>query len=157
MPFSLSSASLPRHPFVRLAIAAHMISSAALYDLIEASLIVIATGTSSVEVLLALFILSLAPFPPDTSQAPITSLRCIALAYSLGQTLGLDTVSKVCAACPLLAHDSWSGKLAEILLVRWVHVVTRVSADACSGKPSAIGTPCRSQNRYNMGQSGADC
>ena len=116
-PFPRSSTPLPRHPFVRLAIAAHTIRSTRLYQYIETSILVAATGSISSDVLQALLLLSLAPPPTDCSKAPITSLRYIALAYSLGQTMGMDTAANVNLGSPWLMHEPWAGPLANFLLV----------------------------------------
>ena len=116
-PFLRSSTPLPRHPFVRLAIAAHMLRSTRLYQYIETSVVVAATGSVSSDVLLALLLLSLAPFPTDCSKAPITSLRYIALAYSLGQTMGMDTAANVNLGSPWLMHEPWAEPLSHLLLV----------------------------------------
>lgn len=121
-PFLKSSMPLPGHPFVRLAIAAHTLPSSALYQHVETSLVVAATGAVSTDVLLALFIMSLAPFPVDSSKAPITPLRYIALAFSLGQTMGLDTAAHFNMESPWLMHESWADSLSSLLLVCTVTV-----------------------------------
>ena len=116
-PFLRSSTPLPRHHFVRLAIAAHTIRSKKLYQYIETSVLVAATGSVSSDVLLALLLLSLAPPPTDCSKAPVTSLRYIALAYSLGQTMGMDTAASINLASPWLMQEPWAEPLAKLLLV----------------------------------------
>jgi hypothetical protein len=80
-------------------------------------MMVVATGSVSSDVLLALFLLSLAPFPTDCSKAPITSLRYIALAYSLGQTMGMDTAANMNLGSPWLMHEPWTEPLNNLLLV----------------------------------------
>lgn len=78
---------------------------------------IVAAGSVSVDVLLALFIMSLAPLPVDCSKAPVTSLRYIALAYSLGQTMGPDTAAHFNLGSSRLLHEPWADSLSELLLV----------------------------------------
>lgn len=67
--------------------------------------------------MLALYILSLAPSSPDSTRAPMSALRLISLAYSLGQGLGADASAAVDLKSKWLLHEAWSARLDRLLLV----------------------------------------
>lgn len=109
---------------------------------------IVATGSVSVDVLLALFIMSLAPLPVDCWKAPVTSLRYISLAYSLGQSMGLDTAAQINIASPWLVHESWADSLSELLLVSTA--ISLLDSLLVSGKPFGTATQCRSNTKDHV-------
>ncbi|WRT66785.1 uncharacterized protein IL334_003748 [Kwoniella shivajii] len=130
IPFLLTTRSLPSHPFVVLASLAFLPNTlpAAAVAMIEESVLYAMTGTSSIEVILALYILTFATVPLGSeSHVPLTCLRVSAFAYSMGIDLGLNTKADVM----LLAEDErenltqpWASKHLEELTL-WEAVKNR--------------------------------
>jgi hypothetical protein len=122
-PFLLSSTSTPTHPFTRLAVLAHAAPTSELWILVEESILAVISGAVGPEIPLALLVLSLAPSPSDATRAPITALRTIALAYSVGQNMGWDAMSQIWHKSRWLTLPEWSSRLDQVLL--WEAVKNR--------------------------------
>lgn len=122
-PFLLSSTPTPTHPFVMLAVLAHASPTPDLWILIEEAVLAVMSGAVGSDTPLALLILSLAPSPTDTTRAPLTAVRTIALAYSVGQMMGWDTMSEVWHQSKYITLPDWSTRFDQVLL--WETVKNR--------------------------------
>lgn len=104
-PFLAVSTPVPSHGFVLLAALHHVPSaySSQFAPLLDESILIAMGGGVSLDVILALLILSFAPAQPEDDNGDDgddrsiprvvpTALRLISLAYSIGQSLGLDSV-----------------------------------------------------------------
>jgi len=114
---------MPTHPFTRLAILAHAAPTSELWILVEESILAVISGAVGPDVPLALLILSLAPSPSDATRAPVTALRTIALAHSVGQMMGWDAMSEIWHQSRLIMLPEWSSRLDQVLL--WETVKNR--------------------------------
>jgi hypothetical protein len=114
-----------------LVVLAHAAPSSQLWPLIEEAVLAVTSGAVGPEIPLALLILSLAPSPTDSTRAPMTAVRTIALAYSVGQMMGWDTVSEVWCQSRWITLPEWSARLDQLLLVRspLVHQLIAVGDD----------------------------
>ncbi|WWD21802.1 hypothetical protein CI109_106290 [Kwoniella shandongensis] len=93
IPFLLTSSPLPKHPFVIVAALAFIPNVIPPDDIgiIDESMMYAMSGTTSVDVILALYILSFAPFQASSEwHIPITPLRLVSLAWTMGKDLGLE-------------------------------------------------------------------
>jgi hypothetical protein len=91
--------------------------------LVEESILAVTSGAVGPDIPLALLILSLAPSPADATRSPMTALRTIALAYSVGQMMGWDAMSEVWHQSRWLTLPDWSSRLDQVLL--WETVKNR--------------------------------
>ncbi|ORY23798.1 hypothetical protein BCR39DRAFT_548503 [Naematelia encephala] len=127
LPFLDVTVSAPRHPFVILAILAHLPDHIPedidIDPIIDESILYALTGAVSGHVVLALFILSLAPVTRHSaSHTPVTALRFISLAYSIGCDIGFDERARSLAETETIYPRE---NLETVLL--WSAVVNRYS------------------------------
>jgi len=94
-----------------------------LWSLVEESILAVNSGAVGPDIPLALLILSLAPSPSDATRAPVTAVRTIALAHSVGQMMGWDAMSQIWHQSRLLTLPEWSSRLDQVLL--WETVKNR--------------------------------
>jgi len=106
-----------------LAILAHAAPTPDLWVVVEEAILAVTSGAVGPDIPLALLILSLAPSPTDTTRAPMTALRTIALAYSVGQMMGWDAMSQVWHQSEWLTLPAWSTRFDQVLL--WETVKNR--------------------------------
>jgi hypothetical protein len=78
--------------------------------------------------------MSLAPSPVDTTRAPMTALRIISLAYSVGQMMGWDAMSDVWHQSPWLTLPEWSARLDQVLL--WETIKNRYNMYVAGREPA---------------------
>ncbi|KAL1407946.1 hypothetical protein Q8F55_004743 [Vanrija albida] len=134
-PFLAVSTPVPAHGFVVTAALHHVPSahSPGLAAITAECLLMAMSGNASVDVVLALLILSLAPERPDDEDKddknaraprPPSPYRLISLAYSMGQNLGLESVAEAALRRGNdLNHESWNESLWRLQL--WAAVVNR--------------------------------
>ncbi|TXT04314.1 hypothetical protein VHUM_04201 [Vanrija humicola] len=134
-PFLAVSTPVPAHGFVVTAALHHVPSahSPGLAQLTAECLLMAMSGNASVDVVLALLILSLAPERPDDEEKddksnraprPPSPYRLISLAYSMGQNLGLESAAEAALRRGAeLNHESWNESLWRLQL--WAAVVNR--------------------------------
>lgn len=131
-PFLAVSTPVPVHGFVVLAALHHVQSeySVALEPLLNESILLAMSGAASVDVMLALLILSLAPILPekaaDETDAPCTpsAFRLIALAYSMGQSLGFESMAEAVIARGQDLNREYFGEHLWTLQL-WAAIVNR--------------------------------
>jgi hypothetical protein len=137
-PFLAVATPVPAHGFVVTAALHHVPSehSAALEPLLNESILLAMSSAASVDVMLALLILSLAPLPPDlggahdTAKAPApctpSAYRLISLAYQMGQSLGYETMGEAALQRGAELNREWFGEQLWNLQL-WVAIVNRFS------------------------------
>lgn len=141
-PFLSITTPAPTHNFVILAVLHHVpaYSTSKLAPLVNESIITALSGNISLDVILALLILSVAPVVPSRKRAP-SPLRLISLAYQSGRDLGIDgKVDSFLARGEDLALPFWSEAMwmvqivghaypfvamASLLIMQWTAVVNR--------------------------------
>lgn len=135
-PFTAVSTPVPEHGFVQTAMLQFVPSLAGIVrPLVDEGVLLAMAGHATRDVVLALLILSLAPGQPDESeggdgkipeQAPVTpsAFRLIALAYSMGANLGMQSAAEA-ALRQDLDSEHWDEMRFQLLL--WAAVVNRYS------------------------------
>jgi hypothetical protein len=114
----------PKHPFIVTAMLHHVptYQRLNLIELVDESVLLAMKGGGSIEVVMALLILSLAPLIPDTSESAVRTrlspMRCISLAYRMGQEIGLETeLCQTVREAPDLASPEWAAEYERLELV----------------------------------------
>ena len=101
-------------------------TSIPLSKMIDQSLRVVMAGAVSVEIMGALFILSLAPGMEDAAtRSPVTSAWYLELAYSIGRRLSIEPKTRVSLDNPASLCESWSARALEMILLVCQHNVTQ--------------------------------
>ncbi|WWD05128.1 hypothetical protein V865_003200 [Kwoniella europaea PYCC6329] len=146
IPFLLSTRSIPSHPFIILAALAYLQDPlpAAAVSMIEESVLYAMSGAACVEAILALYILTFAPYTPSSEDhIPPTCLRLIGFAYSLGVDLGLESKAEVALGedgHPEDLVESWSSdKLEELTLweaVKNRYCILQMETSRCKALPT---------------------
>ncbi|KAK8847713.1 hypothetical protein IAR55_005572 [Kwoniella newhampshirensis] len=132
IPFLLTSSPLPKHPFVVIAALSFIPEALSANDvgIIEESVLYAMTGTTSVDAMLALYILSFASFGPSSEfHIPLTPLRLVSLAWTLGKDLGLELKARRILSTDERAEEllsSWNQPQLEQLTL-WEAVKNRYS------------------------------
>lgn len=133
-PFTAVSTPVPEHTFVQTAMLQFVPSLAGIVrPLVDEGLLLAMAGHATRDVVLALLILSLAPSQPDEDmdgkipeQAPVTpsAFRLIALAYSMGSNLGMQSAAEAALRADL-DSEHWDDMRFQLLM--WTAVVNRYS------------------------------
>lgn len=121
VPFVSSTTTLPTHPFLRLAMLAFTNPPPNHAVLLDEAIANLSAGAVSPEAVLALLILSLAPATSDSSRAPMSPLRMVSMAYSVGQAMGLDAVAEIGIRSKWILQPEWASRLDELLMASPVH------------------------------------
>ncbi|RXK37327.1 hypothetical protein M231_05393 [Tremella mesenterica] len=95
-PFLDITSNSPKHPFVLLSILVYMrhLHDLDLSQIIDQSLQHVSRGAISIDVILALLILSLTPLDTSLPRLQPTAFRLISLAFSIGMDMGLEQRSE---------------------------------------------------------------
>lgn len=90
-------------------------------DLIDETILYSLTGAVNADVIHALFLLSLAPFPSsNVAQVPITPLRLISLAYEYSRNIGIDTRVRGIYERGSLEDEEWN--IVLLVCAVWITV-----------------------------------
>ncbi|WVW85160.1 hypothetical protein I302_107198 [Kwoniella bestiolae CBS 10118] len=146
IPFLLTTRSIPTHPFIVLAALAFLHDPLPLsaVGMIEESILYAMSGPACVEAIMALYILTFAPYPPGSqNHVPPTSLRMISLAYSMGVDLGMETKAEVALSEDSQAEElvgNWAAdRLEEMTLweaVKNRYCILQMETARCSVLPT---------------------
>lgn len=135
-PFTAVSTPVPEHPFVQTAMLQFVPSLAGIArPLVDEGLLLAMAGHATRDVVLALLILSLAPGQAEDEpgaegkvpeHAPVTpsAFRLVALAYSMGSNLGMQSAAEAALRADL-DSEHWDEMRFQLLM--WTAVVNRYS------------------------------
>jgi hypothetical protein len=140
--YALTTTSPPNHPALVIAMLAFVpeVAPPNLGDLIDETVLYSLTGAVNIDIVHALFLLSLAPYSQSTfTQTPPTPLRLISLAHQYGQDLGCEKQFEV--SCR--AHDLDESQWDSLLLVSGITIGPAAWTDI-SGKQSRLISICMS-------------
>jgi hypothetical protein len=163
-PYTQSASPTPTHPFLTLSILPFTPSispsTPILNHLIDRALIHASCGASSVQAVESLLILSFAPLPKpepgSLARCHLSSAELIALAYNMGQGIGLEMRSQASLKDSSYWEESWYiTRVQETLMVGSVMVHADVAVgsrqieicNVCSVFPSShLSDACRSND-----------
>lgn len=113
--------------------------SAALLKLVNDSVLLVMSGATVFEAVIALYILSLSPTAYDDTLQSLAPLRLISLATSVGQSLDLDALEDELDTGTkgvLMLEPVWESRLEQLLV--WQTVKNRYNMSVPPHRPSPL-------------------